>query len=354
MRTQDLTPRSRLRFGLIGAAGLTGCLVASLLAVRDTHPGSSHVLAVFGRAGEGLDTHSDVKIHGVRVGAVSAVTLTADGRALVTLRLDKGVRAPLTAEAAVMPLSVFGPKYVELRPGTGETTGPYLADGATIGKTHDPEELTDVGAPAIHLLDAVDPKDLGTIMSALGAGFSGRGEEIGGLVDDSAALLGLADRRRDTIEEIIGDGGAVAGTLAGNADEVGRIAGDLDVILPAITGDPRRFGELLDGLDRSARTLDSILRADPEAPGRIIDAAAPATAVAYRYRSYFPDLISSGALILTQLSGVARVPGPHGTLLARVTAHISQTKAICDVLVGACGPIPPAIPNKPKAGGKKK
>jgi phospholipid/cholesterol/gamma-HCH transport system substrate-binding protein len=337
----------------MGAAGISACLVLSFLAARETHPGASHLRASFGRAGEGLDTHSDVKIRGVKVGGVSSVRLTEDGRALVTIWLNRGVRAPVTAEAAVVPLSVFGPKYIDLRPGQGEGTGPFLADGASIAKTADPQELTDVAAPAVRLFDALAPQDLATIMNALGTGFSGRGEEVGGLLDDSAKLLDLTARRRSDLGGIIGDGSALAQTAAAHGDEIGQITDDLNVIIPSVTGDPAQFGRLVDGLDQSARTLDQILESDPRGPGRIIDSVTPTAGVLYRYRSYFPDLLSGGNSILTQLAGIARAPGPHNTLLSRVTVHINPTNVLCESLPGLCGPIEPAVPNKPNPGTKR-
>ena len=353
MRTVDLTSRSRLRFGVMGAAGIAVCLLLSYVAAQQSHPRASYLQAVFGRAGEGLDTHSDVKIRGVKVGGVSSVRLTGDGRrALVTIRLDRGVRAPVTSEAAVVPLSVFGPKYIDLRPGKDEQTGPFLANRATITKTADPQELTDLAAPTVHLFDAMAPQDLAAILSTLGAGLDGRGQEVGGLVDNSAKLLDLGARRRQDLSGIIGNGSALAETAAAHGDEVGQIIDDLNVVLPSVTGDPRQFGRLLDGLDSSAGTLVQILGSDPRAPGRIIDAVAPTAGVLYAYRAYFPDLITSGGAILTQLTGIARAPGPHHTLLSRVTIHIEPTNALCKTLVGLCGPAPPARPDEPNAGAK--
>jgi phospholipid/cholesterol/gamma-HCH transport system substrate-binding protein len=349
MRTVDLTPRTRRRFGALGAALVAAAGLASYLAARDTHPGSTYLNATFGRAGEGLDDRSDVKIRGVKVGQVASVRLTPEGRALVRIRLDHGVHAPVTSEAAVVPLSVFGPKYLDLRPGQGEGKGPYLHDGGTIAKTTDPQELTDVAAPTVRLLDAMNPRDVATIMTTLG-GLDGRGQELGGLLDDSAKLLGLTARRRADLERLIGGGTALAETAAAHGAEAGRATYDLNRVLASITGDPARFEQLLDGVDESARTIVEILGLDPRAPGRVIDPVTKATDVTYRYRGYFPDLFSGGSGILTQLAGIARVPGPHNTLLSLVTLHIDPSNVLCESLPGVCAPVTPAIPDRPNPG----
>ncbi|MBW8486356.1 MlaD family protein [Actinomadura parmotrematis] len=349
MRTTDLSSRARRRFGAVGATVLAGALAASFLAARDAHPGSTRLQAVFARAGEGLDDRSDVKIRGVRVGQVAGVRLTPDGRARVTLRLDRGVRAPVGAEAAIVPLSVFGPKYVDLRPGAGEASGPYLPDGATIARTADPQEITDVAAPTVALLDALGPQDVATIMRTLGAGLDGRGAELGGLLDDSATLLGLGARRSGDLGTVLGDGAALAATAAAHGGDITRMADDLNTVLPAVTGSPAEFDRLLGGLTGASRTLTGILVTLPDAPGRIIDAIVPAVGVMYRNRSAFPALISSSGSLLTQLTGIATIPGPHGTLLSNVTVHVNPSTVLCDALPGVCGPIEPAIPNDPDA-----
>lgn len=354
MRTIDLTPRARLRYGALGGAGMCICLVLSYVAAQDTHPGASYLRASFGRAGEGLDTHSDVKIHGVKVGGVSSVHLGEDGRAVVTIRLNRGVQAPVSAEAVVVPLSVFGPKYIDLRPGQGEVTGPFLADGATITKTTDPQDLTDVAAPAVDLLDAMAPQDIATIMSALGTGLNGRGEQVGGLIDDSAELLALTARRKGDLGHLIDDTSALAQTTAAHGDEIGQITGDLNVVIPSIVGDPGQFNTLIDGLDESARTLTEILDSNPRAPSRIIDLSVPMISVLYRYRDNFPDLINGGSGILAQLAGIARAPGPHNTLLSRLTIHLDPSNLLCDAVADLCGPLPPAVPDDPGPGTKKK
>ncbi|MBO2447686.1 MCE family protein [Actinomadura barringtoniae] len=352
MKTTDLTPRTRLRFGAVGATVIGACLVASFVAARETHPGAHYLRATFGRAGEGLDTRSDVKIRGVKVGGVASVRLTADGRAQVTIRLDHGVRAPASTEAAVVPLSVFGPKYIDLRPGQGEGTGPYLADGGTIAKTQDPQELTDVAEPTTRLFDALNPRDIATIMTALG-GIDGRGQEMSRLMDDSSKLLGLGARRSADLGAVLDNGGKVAGTVADHSAEIGPMTADLDTVLTSVTGDPARFETMLNGISGSARTLVQILGVDPRAPGRIIDSIGPVATVLHTYRGYFPDLISGSSNVLTQLTGIARAPGPHKTLLSRVTIHINPNEVLCETLPGICGPIPPAIPQKPPTGTKR-
>lgn len=69
----------------------------------------------------GLDEKSTVRVAGVRVGKVSRIRLTPDGRALVTLEVDDDVPLFQNATARVANLGLLGEKYVELIPGSPET-----------------------------------------------------------------------------------------------------------------------------------------------------------------------------------------------------------------------------------------
>lgn len=66
----------------------------------------------------GLDNKSAVRVAGVRVGKVADIKLRPDGKAEVTLEIDKDVQLHGNATAKVANLGLLGEKYVELDPGT--------------------------------------------------------------------------------------------------------------------------------------------------------------------------------------------------------------------------------------------
>src|SRR5260221_4618678 len=66
----------------------------------------------------GLDNKSAVRVAGVRVGKVTDIRLRPDGKAEVTLEIDKDVQLHSNANAKVANLGLLGEKYVELDPGT--------------------------------------------------------------------------------------------------------------------------------------------------------------------------------------------------------------------------------------------
>jgi phospholipid/cholesterol/gamma-HCH transport system substrate-binding protein len=78
----------------------------------------------------GLDAKSTVRLAGVRVGKVSAIRLTPDGKAIVDMDLDRDVELRQGASASVANLGLLGEKYVELVP--GPVGAPELPEGTTL------------------------------------------------------------------------------------------------------------------------------------------------------------------------------------------------------------------------------
>ena len=91
----------------------------------------------------GLDEKSAVRVAGVRVGKVSKIKLTPDGRALVTLEVDKDVELHQGATAKVANLGLLGEKYIELDPGSARQPALAQQSGVTLNGTQ-PASIDDV------------------------------------------------------------------------------------------------------------------------------------------------------------------------------------------------------------------
>ena len=78
----------------------------------------------------GLDAKSTVRLAGVRVGKVSKIRLSPDGKAIVDMALDRDVDLRQGASASVASLGLLGEKYVELVP--GPVGAAELPEGTTL------------------------------------------------------------------------------------------------------------------------------------------------------------------------------------------------------------------------------
>ena len=99
-----------------------------------------HVVAGFSKIG-GLTVGSDVRIAGIKVGAVMAtkldpVTYTAD----VYLNIDSSVHLPIDTKVSIADVGLMGDKYVRLEPGKSTT---FVAPGGRLSETQNYKSLED-------------------------------------------------------------------------------------------------------------------------------------------------------------------------------------------------------------------
>lgn len=97
----------------------------------------------------GLETGSDVRISGIRVGTVTGQSLDpASFEAKVKMSISGNVKLPEDTEAAIVSDGLLGGKYINLIPGKAEKT---LADGGTVPKTRDFQSVEDLVGQIIFL-----------------------------------------------------------------------------------------------------------------------------------------------------------------------------------------------------------
>jgi phospholipid/cholesterol/gamma-HCH transport system substrate-binding protein len=139
----------------------------------------------------GLYPGSNVTYRGSRTGTVRAVDLRPGGGVVARVRLDGDVRVPADTEAVVTNLSPIGEQYLDLRPRT--STGPFLADGDVIAEanTDVPPRFDAVLRHVTELAELVDPDDVDTITTEIGAAVDTRTDllEVARLADSGLTTL---------------------------------------------------------------------------------------------------------------------------------------------------------------------
>jgi phospholipid/cholesterol/gamma-HCH transport system substrate-binding protein len=125
-----MTPAAR-----IGLFMLTGMIILGvfIIKIEDIPVGERgdrlEVTARFSSVA-GLDRKAAVRIAGVRVGKVEAVTLDGN-QAILELSLDPQVKLHEGAWAQITSLGMLGDKYIEILP--GDPTAPLLSSGVELG-----------------------------------------------------------------------------------------------------------------------------------------------------------------------------------------------------------------------------
>jgi len=94
------------------------------------------IQAQFSNVG-GLTENADVSMAGVKIGRVERIELH-DGRALVTLSIDKNVRIEEDAMAGIKTKGIIGDKYVSISPGGSDE---YIQPNGRIQDTQPPLDI---------------------------------------------------------------------------------------------------------------------------------------------------------------------------------------------------------------------
>ncbi|RNL81108.1 MCE family protein [Nocardioides marmorisolisilvae] len=170
-----------------------------------------------------LNPHSDVKFQGLRVGEVR--TITSDGRsATITLALDKGSLKllPANIDAAIVPKTLFGEKFVDLRL-PSQPVSARLTAGGRIQQSTTSVEIGALFSKLVPVLNALQPQQLSVILNSLAQALDGRGETLATGFNQLRAFLTKVDPHLDTFTHDIGQFAKTADIYADAAPDLVRI-----------------------------------------------------------------------------------------------------------------------------------
>ncbi|MEY2397777.1 MAG: phospholipid/cholesterol/gamma-HCH transport system substrate-binding protein [Actinomycetota bacterium] len=181
-----------------------------------------------------LYPESQVRVLGLPAGRVKSIKVIGT-RVRVTMSIPRDIPVPADASATIIPLSFIGERYVQLFPAwkAGE---PRLKPNSVIPfeRTSVPVEPDEALAALKHLLDAIDPKATGELVTNLAEDLDGTGNAL------NQALSGL---------------GSITETLGNKDAEIGRIIDHFDQLTATLASRDQTLGRVLDAF---ARTTDAL------------------------------------------------------------------------------------------------
>ena len=154
-------------------------------------------------SGDTLAPGGDVEVAGVKIGSVKAIEQGNNGGALVVMSVDtKKITMYKDASLQIRPHGVFGPKFVEVNPGT-EQAGRF-EDGSTVDQKN-----TSVSVDFEQILNSLNGDtrmSLQTFFYEFGTGSENRGSDVGQFIDSfqtvsrelTPVLNVVANRRTET------------------------------------------------------------------------------------------------------------------------------------------------------------
>ena len=270
------------------------------------------------RSGLVLETNSKVKLRGVQVGHVAAIT---GGKEPVSLRLeidsDKVKFIPANVGAEIRATTVFGAKFVELLYPT-DPSPQRLAAGQIIRSSNVTAEVNTVFENLVKVLDQINPAKLNSALSALAEGLRGQGQRLGQATTAANEVLLALNPRHDTIRadfqsiKRFNDTFSVAAqdilttldALSTTSTTITRNAKDLDVLLMATIGLSNS------GISLLAPNQANLIKA--------INVLEPTTDLLYKYNPELTCLLVGAKTLLD--TGGYEAPGGDGRTLTLDTA----------------------------------
>ncbi|MFI6290428.1 MCE family protein [Nonomuraea sp. NPDC050790] len=165
----------------------------------------------------GLYPGSDVRILGVKVGEVTAVTPIGD-QVRVDLAYDAGLKVPAHAQAVIVARSVVADRYVQLAP--PYTGGAVLRDGGTLAAGQTPVEIDEALRSFNTLTRALGPDganadgSLSRLLRVSADTFGGQGATVGASVRDLSDAAAALAADKDEFSQTIRNLALITGTMA--------------------------------------------------------------------------------------------------------------------------------------------
>lgn len=210
-----------------------------------TFASSTPVTLTSDRAGLVMEVGAKVKLRGIQVGEVGAIT---GGKDPISLKLnlfpDQVPLIPANVEARIRATTIFGAKYVELVYPT-DPSPQHVASGAVLRSENVSTEVNTVFENLVGLLNQIDPAKLNAILSALSQGVRGQGERIGEATTGLNEVLLQLNPRAETLR-------ADFRSLKGFADTYSAAAQNILTALDAASTTSTT-------VTRQAKQLDSLL-----------------------------------------------------------------------------------------------
>lgn len=218
---------------MIVILAITGFFILKIQDISlDRDPNARTIEAVFDSVA-GLDEGSPVRVAGVRVGKVSKIELQPDGRAKVTIALDKDVALRQGASASVTNLGLLGEKYVELSPGP-MANPPIPHDQRVVLNGTVPASIDQVTSQVSAIAE-----DVKAITESLRAAVGGPAGE--------QRLTDIVENVRVITEQVRLLIAANEGNVNATASNLREITADLRVEIPRIARSIEQFADSLNG-----------------------------------------------------------------------------------------------------------
>ena len=242
---------TRLRYQLYGVAFILVLAFMIAMAVAVYQKRFTPVVEVTVEAtsvGTQVNVGGDVKVRGVVVGEIRRISSTGESaRVTLGLRPEMVRWVPSGSSARFVPKTLFGERYVDVRPPAGVSAEP-VADGDVIAEDRSAAAiaLNRVLDDLLPLLRTLEPAKVASTLDAMATALEGRGDQVGDSLERLDALLRRINPHMPSVRHDI--------------RAVADVAEVYDEVVPELAATLRNFSDTAVTVSQKERTLREFLR----------------------------------------------------------------------------------------------
>jgi phospholipid/cholesterol/gamma-HCH transport system substrate-binding protein len=322
--------RFQISLRLIGLAvvAIVGAWFITVNVLGDHLGNAPYPVTVNLAQGGGLFPDSYVTYRGVDVGRVTSLEATPTHVA-AKLEINAGVHIPADLSAHVHDLSVAGEQYLDLVPNAA--SGPDLHAGSVIGqsRTQVPVAISDLLSDAARLIASVHARDIQTISTALGSGFSNTGPALREITEAADKLVRALQASQGPTATIITAGGPVLAAAQASAANLAQISSSLAAITAQLSASNTDVNALLANGVPFTATLNQLLAQDGMSIAALFKNLATLSDVAALRQPAVESLLSQLPAFTHKIASV--VSGGD----IQVELNFNNANTVCPYILGA-------------------
>lgn len=209
-----------------------------------------------------LSKGDDVRVAGVNVGEVKDVEHYKRSMAMVTFKVDAGVKMTTASRAEIRFLNLVGDRYMALEQGTGAEDAEALADGATIpvDRTKPALDLTVLFDGFKPLFAALTPDQVNELSMNLVQVLQGEGGTVRSLLASTASLTTTLADRDQLIGDVVTNLSETLKTVDDRHHQLSTLIIELNDWMRDLAGDRETIGSTLDNISQLTVTVADLLR----------------------------------------------------------------------------------------------
>lgn len=270
--------------GLIAVVAVFAAFAFAVAAFNGTFTDTAPLTVLTDRAGLLMDRGAKVTMNGAQIGTVSDIALTSDGRAELTLAVNRkqlGI-VPENVLVDVGGNTIFGAKAVAFTAPPDPSRVPVRA-GQTLNSQHVTVEVNTIFENLNSVLAHIDPPKLNETLGAMSLAFSGRGERIGQSLTDFNELLSTLQPSLPALSHDLQQLPDVATAYADAAPDVMSIIDNVTRISRTLTEAQSDLDRLLVSSIGLADTGSAVIGENTDALDTVVHLLAPTTDLTNEY-----------------------------------------------------------------------